>query len=284
VLAMVADSPCDPMLKRKKSSAQRRDQKHRAEARRLQSVAKILESVTMHRGNMLSTQGVWLLSSLEYRLAAPAEHSVPLPRWVAKEAPSGDVAVGLGRKTVSFAQDLNADSSAVVANPDVVMDAVVMENDTLATLASKIQPASQSPSELQASEEAKKVFSVLANPGSWNDSKKYFDFSEHDIDFDRMDDAHALVYRNGLKDLIWSAAHLQDNLQKVRRDVVKIQEGTFGGVQITFVLLPILQQIEERRIELNLHAEKMRAVYLQWLSVARISMSTEPADDTFVEE
>ena len=123
----------------------------------------------------------------------------------------------------------------------------------------------------------------MANFDSWNDSKKYSDFSEHDIDFDRMDDAHALVYRNGLKDLIWSAAHLQDNLQKVRRDVVKIQEGTFGGVQITFVLLPILQQIEERRIELNLHAEKMRAVYLQWLSVARISMSTEPADDTFVE-
>ena len=101
-------------------------------------------------------------------MAALAEHSVPLPRWVAKEAPSGDVAVGLGRKTVSFAQDLNADSSAVVANPDVVMDPVVMENDTLATLASKIQAASQSPSELQASEEAKKVF---ANPGSWNDSK-----------------------------------------------------------------------------------------------------------------
>ena len=61
----------------------------------------------------------------------------------------------------------------MVANPDVVMDAVVMENDTLATLAFKIQAASQSPSELQASEEAKELFSVLANPGSWNDSKKY---------------------------------------------------------------------------------------------------------------
>ena len=72
-----------------------------------------------------------------------------------------------------------AAAEAVIANADVVMDVVVMENDCLATLASELQVVTLSPYELQASEEAielleradaKELFSVLVFPDSWKDS------------------------------------------------------------------------------------------------------------------
>ena len=142
-----------------------------------------------------------------------------------------------------------------------------------------IQPVTHSPTARQASVDASELFSVLARPDSRNDSVQIFGFNEHGFDFARKIGAQASAHRNALNDVTCSAANLQDSLQVVRRNLGSIQNGLLGA-QVLFPLLPTLQELDARRTELNVQAEKLPTLYQQWLPIAIGCMAAL----TFVDE
>ena len=100
------------------------------------------------------------------------------------------------------------------------------------------------------------------------------DFSDHGIDFTKIDHVHAAALRDALNDMEPTVALLQARFQTLQRHIATLQDGM--GPVVTHIMLPFIKELHEERLQFNLEAESARMVYLRWLDIARGCVARAP--------
>ena len=85
------DSACVP-TRRRKTAKERREQRHRSEARTLQRVLQGLNGVSAHMGGQLTRIGGMLREAILLSRASPSADVVPLPAFAQRRTAAGDAA------------------------------------------------------------------------------------------------------------------------------------------------------------------------------------------------